>query len=222
MEVRCNMRIERIEGIGSINGGEYDRVEIEGIGKIKGDIKVCSLFIEGVGKCLGTIETEDFYCEGIAQLTKSIRAKHIRIEGFVKLEKDKMEADDICCEGILLSNGEISADSIVVDGCISVPEIYGDRIKITHRFRDKVMFRSHNIFGMFGGRRMEKDYSTVDMIEATNIELYGVKANSVCGNLVIIGAGCEIKQIECDGTLRIHPRANVDKVIGVDPSPWTE
>lgn len=60
------MRIEKIEGFGSISGGDYDRVEIEGIGKIRGDIKAGSIFIEGVSKCLGTIETEEFTCSGIA------------------------------------------------------------------------------------------------------------------------------------------------------------
>jgi len=214
------MRIEKIEGFGSINGGEYDRVEIEGIGKIKGDIKAGSILIKGVNKCLGTIETDEFICEGIAQLSKSIRAKIVRIDGIVKQGKAKMEADDIYCEGILLTNGEISADSIEVDGCISAPEIYGDRIKIVHCFRQKGNFNASNIFGVFGGRKIEKDYSMVDVMEATNIELYGVRANSVSGNVVILGDGCDIKQVECDGTLKIHPGARIGKVIGVDPIPW--
>ena len=214
------MRIEKIEGFGSISGGDYDRVEIEGIGKIRGDIKAGSIFIEGVSKCLGTIVTEEFTCSGIAQLSKSIRAKHVRIEGIVKQTKAKMEADDIYCEGILLTNGEISADSIEVDGCISAPEVYGDRIKIVHCFREKGYFSIPNFSGVFGGRRIEKDYSTVDVMEATNIELYGVKADSVSGNIVVLGPGCDIKHVECDGTLRIHPGAKVGKISGVIPIPW--
>ncbi len=216
------MKTEKIEGFGNIYGGEYDRIEIRGIGKIKGDIKADSIYIEGIGKCQGTIETEELICDGIAQLSKSVRAKHITIDGLVQQAKAKMEADDIYCDGVLITNGEISADSTEVDGSISAPEIYGDKVKIIHKFRDKGNFNFSvpDLFGVFGGRTVEKNFSNVDIIEATSIELYCVRSVSVSGHQVVIGSGCDIKKVECDGTLRIHPDAKVGKIVGVSPSPW--
>lgn len=41
------MRKERIEGIGSIVGGEYESIEAEGLAKLKGDVKAETFTIEG-------------------------------------------------------------------------------------------------------------------------------------------------------------------------------
>jgi cytoskeletal protein CcmA (bactofilin family) len=214
------MITERIEGIGSIRGGEYDRVEIEGVGTIKGDIKASYMYIDGVCRCQGMIESDDFICEGVANLTKPIRAKNIRIDGVVNQGKAKIEADDILCDGVLISNGEISADRILVDGNISTPEMYGDHIKIINSIKTNLNIKIPNIFGIFGGRKQISQYSCVDIIEATKLELQGVKSQSVSGNTIFIGPDCEIDQVECDGILKIHPKARVNNISGVTPSPW--
>ncbi|MDF2589373.1 MAG: hypothetical protein K0S41_3214 [Anaerocolumna sp.] len=214
------MRTEKIEGIGSISGGEYDRVEIEGVGSIKGDMKAAVLYIDGVCKCHGTIESSEFICSGVANLSKSIRAKNIKIDGVVNQGRANIEADDIFCDGVLLSSGEISADRILVDGCVSTPEMYGDNIKIIHCVKSNVNIKIPNFFGIFGGRKNISQFSCVDVIEATNLELHGVKAKSVSGNTILIGPNCEIDQVECNGILKIHSSAKVNKIDGVNPTEW--
>jgi cytoskeletal protein CcmA (bactofilin family) len=214
------MRTEKIEGIGSILGGEFDRIVIEGVGTIKGDVKANTIDIQGVGKCTGNIETVDLFIEGVLTLTNSIRANRIRIEGVVNQTTSNIEADDIYCDGVLNSNGEISADKIEVGGCIIAHELYGDRIKIIYDRRRHGKLKIPNIFGILGNGKAINDGCQVDIMEATHIELEGVKSNSVSGELVIIGPDCNIKQVECNGTLMVHPSSRIEKIIGVNPSPW--
>ena len=69
------MHSQTIEGVGSISGGEYERISIEGVGNSKGDITVKQLDIEGVFKSNGKIKAETIECEGVAEFSDTIRAK---------------------------------------------------------------------------------------------------------------------------------------------------
>lgn len=208
-----NMRNITIEGLGNISAGEYDIISVEGVGNITGDIKASRMIVEGVLKCNGSIEADDMNIEGVITLNKSVRVKELKIEGVVNQKKDKIEADYIYCEGVLNSDGEISADKIEVEGHISAPEIYGEYIKIDNNsLLNKDVHL--NIFGFGFHNRRGKDYSYVDVMEATTIELINVKAKSVRGNNVTIGPKCNIEEVECDGALSIDSRAKVGKVNG--------
>ncbi len=209
-----NMRNITLEGLGKINGGEYDIINVEGVGDITGDIKASRLIVEGVLKCNGSIDADEMNIEGVITLNKSVRVKELKIEGVVNHKKEKIEADHIYCEGVLNSDGEISADRIEVEGHISAPEIYGEDIKIINYnplLNKDVHF---NIFGFGFHNRKGKDYSSIGVMEATNIELSNVKAKSVRGNNVTIGPKCVIDEVECDGALSIDSRAKVGKVNG--------
>jgi len=203
-----------LEGLGKISGGEYDVINIEGVGDITGDIKASKLIMEGVLKCNGSIEADEMNIEGVITLNKSVRVKKLQIEGVVNQKNEKIEADHIYCEGVLNSEGEISADKIEVDGNISAPEVYGEYIKIDnyrHMLNKDVHF---NIFGFGFHNKKGKNRLSIDVMEATTIELSNVRAGSVRGNNVTIGANCVIKEVECDGNLFIDPRAKVGKVNG--------
>jgi cytoskeletal protein CcmA (bactofilin family) len=203
-----------LEGLGKISGGEYDVINIEGVGDITGDIKVSKLIVEGVLKCNGSIEADEMNIEGVITLNKSVRVKELNIEGVVNQKKEKIEADHIYCEGVLNSDGEISAEKIEVEGHISAPEVYGEYIKIINYNRMSNKDVHFNIFGFGFHNRKGKNRSSVDVMEATTIELSNIRAGSVRGNNVTIGANCIIEEVECDGSLFIDPRAKVGKVNG--------
>lgn len=209
-----NMRNITLEGLGKISGGEYDVINIEGVGDITGDIKASQLIVEGVLKCKGTIEADEMNIEGVITLSKSVRVRELKIEGVVNQKKEKIEADHIYCEGVLNSEGEVSAERIEVEGHISAPEVYGEYIKIVNYNRLLNKDVHFNIFGFGFHNRKGKDRSSVDVMEATTIELCNVRAGSVRGNNVTIGANCVIEEVECDGNLSIDPRAKVGKVNG--------
>lgn len=194
----------KMEGIGTISGGEYDIVKIEGVGSCKGNIKANEISIEGVFDCNGDVETGLLYCEGVADFKSNIRAKKLVIEGVLSERSGgKIEAEEIVCDGAISTKGEVSADIINAEGCIEANEIVGDRIRINSRFtRGKILTLINRI------------QSKVKLIEATTIELRGVTAEVVNGNDITIGPKCNINTIDCSGVLFIDKTAKVNKITG--------
>ncbi len=193
-----------IEGLGNIKGGEFNNIKVEGVGNCSGDIKADIVRVEGVFNCKGRLDANMLDCEGVADFQSDIRAKKIVVEGVLTTKKDRrIEAEEIICEGVIKGGGEVSADVIRAEGCIQADEIVGDNIYINSGYRPRFLAR------MF--RRWRSD---VRLIEATRIELRGVKAVSVNGKDVTIGPDCMIESIDCNGTLYIDRSSYVGKITG--------
>lgn len=193
-----------MDGVGKINGGEFGSIKVDGVGSCSGDLKAETLTVDGTFKCSGAVETGLLRCDGVAEFTSNIRAKRIDVNGVVNVKNGiKVEAESIECDGIINVNGEISADVIRADGCIKAKEIVGDKIYINthmHRF-------FHTIF-------VARQFSQIDLIEATSVELHGVRAKAVNGKDVVIGPRCRIDSVDCSGTLFIDSTSLVGTVTG--------
>lgn len=201
-----------IEGIGTMNGGQFMELKVEGVGSNKGDIKADKIVVEGVFKSTGYIEADLIDCEGVCDIFGNIRAKKISIEGVVNMkDNQKMEAETLYCEGCLNSGGDLYVDSLKAAGCIKAKGIYGDSIDLNSFGKSMSGFRKllekinicSNSFG-----------SKVTIIEATKINLSGVIAQTVNGHDIVIGPGCVIDTIDCTGTLKIHESSTVTHILG--------
>jgi len=196
------MRDFTIDGVASIKGGEFGLLSVDGVGKCTGDIQAETLLVDGVFRCFGSIKAGLMRCDGMAQIHGDIKADTISIDGMMKVSGGtKIEATEITCEGMIELSGEISADRIDSDGFISADEIVGDSINIRSRrnhFWD--FFRPH--------------HSHIKLIEATDIELRGVVAQTVNGTNVIIRSGCTIENLDCSGMLFIDPSSQVRNLTG--------
>ena len=56
---------------------------------------------------------------------------------------------------------------------------------------------------------LQRTFPTVQLIEATTIELRGVTAGTVNGQDVRTGPYCGIGNLDCNGTLYVDPKAEV-------------
>ncbi|WP_066716099.1 hypothetical protein [Clostridium sp. Marseille-P299] len=219
------MHSQTIEGVGSISGGEYDRIGIEGVGNSKGDIIVKELDIEGVFKSSGKIKADSIQCEGVAELSDDVRANKLIIEGVMKLSKNaKLEAEEIICDGCMYTKSEISTDRLYVDGCIKAQEIFGEEIIINSKssVTSKINSLLKNInesFAIFGNAK--KSSSKADLIEATTVTIHNTQVREINGANITIGENCEVDHVDCTGTLRVHHTAIVKKITGVTPK-YTE
>lgn len=190
-----------LEGIGTLNGGEFRTITVEGVGNCTNDLKAKSIEIEGVFSCSGKVETDYLSSEGTTNMKSDLRAKKIIVEGLLSVENGKVEANEIICDGLIKTHGEISADVIMADGCIEAKEIVGDHITIDSH--------QHGFLSMFNHYKSE-----IQLIEATTIELTGVTAETVNGKNIDIGPDCRIQNIDCSGTLSIDKRSSVRNITG--------
>ncbi len=211
------MKDLNFEGVGTINSGEYKDINCEGVVKCKGDIKAEKIHIEGVFSAKGKIEAKILECEGTGKFNDNIRVESLNIEGVMSLKDNaSIEATKIYCEGVLSSTGEISTDYLHAEGCITAREIVGDTIEILND-RGKHSIKFNIDLSMFGGikKNISNYASKVDTIEATTILIEGVKATNVNGENVTIGPYCEVENVDCSGTLKVHNTATVTNIQGV-------
>lgn len=79
----------RIDGFGTITEGEYDRIKIDGMGKINGNIKCHMIDIDGTCNAEGSITAEQMDVNGMLKVAKDIRVNKLDIDGMVKSEMVK-------------------------------------------------------------------------------------------------------------------------------------
>ena len=195
----------RVEGIATISGGVYDNLKIDGVCTAKGDIEAKRLSIDGTTTCEGAIICDELNCNGIITIRGNVKAGKIDIDGVATIGGEKVEADKINCDGVITMEGEISADEIFADGFINAREIVGDSITINSKYKSI-------LFKIFASKRIKK--SRIQLIEATTIMLRYTTAKTVSGKDISIGPGCDIEHVDCSGTLKLDPTANVGELIG--------
>lgn len=216
------MKNQKIEGIGSIGGGEIDTLTIEGIGKLKKKATINNLDIEGLFKCKATIDVDKLKIEGAARVFRDIKAKHVVIDGILKLRRAKIKSQKIICDGIIVCNKEISADEIHIDGVCSVANMYGDKITIKNKKsglqQSKIPTSIMPLVNLYFGRKLSLNYSPVDTIECTSLTASGLKSNIIRAHDVSLSENCIVNKLYCDGDINIDDSCKVGKIISKNTS----
>lgn len=198
-----NLRDANFEGIGTISGGKYRKISVEGIGSIRGDIFAKEMSVEGVCKGRGNITAENMNIEGVFSCTGNINVSEIaEVTGMVKISGD-FQSKDFNSSGSLKIDGLLSADNIelyLLDKNY-IKEIGGENISIAVK-------RKNGITGLFRKSKLE-----VESIEGDNIRLESVYCKNVRGTNVKIEAGCVIDTVECLGNLEIDDNASVKNIV---------
>jgi len=216
------MKSESIEGIGSVYGGEYDTILVEGMGKLKGDVTAKKVIVEGIFKGKGRITTDEMRIEGVARVFRDIRAKNVKIEGMLKLRRASLNADKVICEGIMVANREVCADDIYIDGVCSVSNMYGDNVVLKSNVdrikgsRNFLPVKLKPFFKLYFGRNVSLDHFLIDVLECTNLEAERVKAKVIRANSVKLKDHCMVDKLFCDGEIFIDDTCYVGQIISRD------
>ena len=200
-----------IDGVVTFPGGSFDELRIDGVCTAEGAIEANILDIDGVFTAKDDVRADELDCDGVVTIQGNLRVKKAKIDGVTTIQGAKMEADHIVCNGVLTADNQISADIIEADGFINAREIVGDRIYIRSFRRSSVFKIFLKVREAFG----DPDFSKINLIEATTIELRGVRAQAVNGQNVIIGPACIIDRVDCSGTLKVDTDAKVGEITGV-------
>ncbi|MDR0499810.1 MAG: hypothetical protein LBG97_00990 [Coriobacteriales bacterium] len=208
-KVSGNMGKGHIDGVITFPGGEFEDLRISGVTTCEGDIVAKRMDIDGVATFKGNVLCTDFDCDGVTTVEGCVKATTADIDGVTTINGDKLEADRIRCDGVISVNGQVSADVITAAGFINAKEIVGDSITI-HSFRKSFVFK---LWLKFKEAIGSDDFSKVELIEATTVDLRGVRAKIVSGENVKIGPGCVIGRVDCTNELEIDPDAEVKEVV---------
>lgn len=197
------MAVNKIGGVSTIGGGNYDELVINGVITCNGDLTATSANIDGVVTVNGMVEAkEGIELGGVLTVTGKVKGKDIRVDGVCTI-RDNVEADHVFCKGVITVQEQISADLVEGKGLLSAKEIVGEKINVHCDTKKRHVFfkKSHEL-------------CKIGMIEATEIDIDGIQAKTVNGHNVTIGSDCIVENVDCSGTLSIAEGAEVKNVNG--------
>lgn len=219
------MKNECIEGIGTVQGGEYDRISIEGVGKLKGMATANKLTAEGLFKSKGKLVADEVHIEGMARVFRNMKLKSIHIEGLLKVRRANISAAKIKSEGLLTSTGEVLADEIIIDGLCSVAKMYGDKVTINSNTsiiqgglsNDKLR-KILSLGALYFGRKIDPQFCVIDQLECSSLKAIGLKSKLVKADSVSLQENCIIEYLYCDGDINIDSSCRVKRIISKNPA----
>ncbi|MFD1774264.1 hypothetical protein [Paenibacillus rhizophilus] len=214
-----------LNGVGSAAGGSYDRVLIDGVGKV-GDSLTARLFkANGQIRVKGGLETGEMEVNGIMNLEGSLKTGRMKLDGMLHIEgslkgescalnglvtvKGDCELEELKGEGGFTVEGLLSAGhaDIRLNGAGQVREIGVETLKV--RQGNKSMWNR-----LIGGIIPKlKSELTAKTIEGDHLDLEYTTADIVRGNVIVIGEGCSIGRVEYGSELSVHPGARVGKEV---------
>jgi len=206
----------RVAGSGHIHGSLAVReVRFSGSGQVEGDLLSSgSVKFSGSGKVAGNLVGEDeVRFSGSGKVGGSLKANKVFLSGSVTVEKG-IECESMNVGGSFTVRGLINAGTLEVrlGGACEAEEIGGESVRVLRSTETNL-----NIFGFslrLGGAGIHK--LTTNLIEASDITLENTTAETVRGERVVIGPGCDIKTVEYSQSLSVSPEARVENQVKVE------
>lgn len=199
-----------IEGIGTISNGSYGKINVEGVGKINGDVSFEKMDVEGTCTAHGTLNGGNLDVEGVLKVHGDVKVKRLDVEGVMTTKMKKIYADYISVEGILKNEDEVNADQIDIEGVVNLNDLFGDKITIN--------FVHHMLRGFsfsFGfGKRFTAKMNTANNIECTTLKARNITCHSISATDIYLSDHCVVDRISCNGTLHYDSTCIIKKVEG--------
>ncbi|MGJ7913522.1 polymer-forming cytoskeletal protein [Neobacillus sp. LXY-1] len=223
-----------INGIGSSNGGQFDKVLINGRGSVNSDIDCNEFECNGLGTAKGNIRAEKVIVSGKSKMEGDVNSNEILVEGTAKINGN-VEVEKLRISGQTSIGGWLKGEEIQMKGTLSVggdceAETFKGEAQFTiggllnaDEVDIKIFWNCH--VKEIGGRTIRVEYKeslvgnllkpftrhqlVTDLMEGDKIEVEYTKAKIIRGNDVKIGPNCQIGLIEYTGELTVDKSAEV-------------
>ncbi|MGN0507373.1 MAG: hypothetical protein ACI4FZ_12490 [Lachnospiraceae bacterium] len=201
------------QGIGSISGGSYETLNVEGVYSLSQELAAESLDIEGVFHAGAPVKANKFYCEGVADFHASLVTGPAKIEGVVTA-KQNFRADSLLLEGVLTAEDIFVTGEASATGVIRAKSLTADSVSLIHDRKKYHGGIKQTIKSFFSGKESEDDYSRIDTLSAKKVLVSGYAIQSLSGDDVTIGSDCRITTVKAGSSLRIHKSSVVEHIEG--------
>ncbi|RLQ96251.1 polymer-forming cytoskeletal protein [Falsibacillus albus] len=224
----------KINGIGSSNGGSFEKVDLNGKGTVNGDIECVQFECNGVGAVKGNVKSQLAKINGTAKITGKLAADQLFINGAASIHEG-VDANKMDVSGKASVSGPVKGHEIKVNGKLSVKgncdaeEFSGEGAfsidGLLNAENIQVKLFSESKAKEIGGKKIIilqhkeslfkflKSFFHVklqaELIEGDEIELEGTVADIVRGKHIKIGKNCEIDLVEYSGDFFMEKNAQV-------------
>lgn len=208
-----------LNGSGSSSGGTYNKVKIRGEGTISNHVSCNEFKTYGTSDVRGDITANSYIVYGDSEVQGSLNAEYVKVYGNTQVQND-CHINKTKIRGMFEVNGKLSGNYVDIKGGLTVKEdieveefllsggleseglLNGGKIDITLKYEgskvkeiggEKITVRKKSAFIPFTNHAGELHTTS---IEGDDIYLEYTKADTVRGNNVTIGPGCEISVVE--------------------------
>lgn len=230
-----------VNGGGSIGGGAYENVVINGAGTMSGDIECETMKINGAGTADGNVKATSIVVNGSGSFTRDVQAGELIVNGDTSITQGagigrlkikgrasvggSLAAHEVDIRGTLKVDGDCSADTFVGEGVFTIGgllnagtvhmQLFGPCSAREIGGEQVTITQSRkglaDFVAMFSEKRLH-----VDTIEADEVWIENTTARTVRGGKVTLGAGCEVSLVEHTGEYTAAPDARVGEARKVE------
>lgn len=212
-----------VNGIGSSNGGLFDRVEINGKGKIYGDVKCHSFVCNGTGSITGNLTAKTAKVSGNSKLNGVVTCEKLQVQGRASL-KNKATINKFKVEGKASVDGSLKSEEIQIKGKATIQgDCEAELFKSEGIFQIDGLLNADQIIVTLYGECSVKEIGAqtvrikkksgllnlfksifpnslvTNLIEGDEIEIANTTATVIRGHNVNIGPGCRVDLVEYSG-----------------------
>lgn len=227
-----------LSGLGTCSGGEFNKVDISGKGKVNGDIKCIKFDASGMATVNGNIICHNFSTSGMSKVKGSINGKEIEVSGTLNVDSNtttelldvsgmvkingNVRANEVKCEGFLKVEEDIECETIDVYGvldskglinCESLNIILSAECNCREIGATSVVIECDDsptsIFSFLAPKRFRRKRLYASLIEGDDIKLENCEAKIVRGKNIKIGPNCKIDVIEYSESIEVDSNSKV-------------
>ncbi|WNC14593.1 polymer-forming cytoskeletal protein [Brevibacillus brevis] len=224
-----------IQGSVNASGGVYREVNVQGLGKIKGDLECHELQCGGHVSIDGSMLATSVRVDGNASVRGGVKADTMEIYGQIDVNGDvkttsllvkgnakvhgSLTSDEIQVKGFFKSSGDCEAEVFKAEGAFTIGGLLNAgqvEIQLHGNCQAREIGGEHIEVRKAGSSTLNKILKhifnttlTVDTVEGDEIYLEYTRAKVVRGNNIAIGPGCEIDLVEYTGEYRQDNGAQV-------------
>jgi cytoskeletal protein CcmA (bactofilin family) len=182
-------------GKSTVSGGIFEKVKIDGVLSVDGDLICDTMELNGVCDLKGNV---------------SVRGK-ADMDGVCKISGD-LDADGICMDGQLSVSGNATAENAKIDAAFNVDGTFNVG-SLDLKFHYKSVIKE-----VVGGKmRIYRGIGTAtfraELIEGDEVDIENSDVKVIRGDNVTIGKGCTVDKVEYSDVLNVHPKAKVKEKI---------
>lgn len=187
-----------VQGIGSINPGEYNSINVGGVVNVNDEIKSKDFNVKGIANSNALVKASSLVIRGIYNSNNDLFANKLTVSGILRV-KTNLTCNTLDNTGVVTAS-YIKAKTIDCTGIINSDLIKSDKVKLYNvtKIRSILTF----------------DVSKIKIIKTLDAKINGVNVDelhTVDGNL----ENCYIKELHIynNGQVKISDTCKVDKTI---------
>lgn len=217
-----NLSDLRINGHGSASGGKYNSVNINGSGKIDGDLECIYLKINGQCNLNGNVTADQLRVNGNNSIKGNLEVNKMKINGTTDI-KGNLSAEKAETYGSISVEGDCNAEFFKIEGTFGIDGLLNaDELELrlhgSSRAGEiggsKITIKRKGKYDIFGLKGMIMPFGAgkeliTETIEGDEIYLENTQAKVVRGDTIELGPGCEIELVEYNSSFKMHNESSV-------------